>query len=189
MNFDFWSFYLSLENDFMNTVNYVHPSQENLNTFSSQYSKIILTCAIEFESISKIFVKHISSDNRAGNIGDIKQSLLREFPNIHSNIVSMQKYGIKMQPLEEWGTNQRLNWWSSYTSIKHNRHKNFNKANLENTLNSLSALLIINVYYYRYVYNYQHLSGNKLLDMAGMGEAIVCAPSNDVADKINISMK
>lgn len=189
MNFGFWSFYLSLENDLMNTVNYVHPSVDNLKTFSSQYSKIILTCAIEFESISKNFVKHISSDNKTGNIGDIKQSLLKEFPNIHKNIVSMQKYEIKVEPFKEWATNNKLTWWDSYINIKHNRHKNFKEANLDNALHSLSALLVVNVYYYRYVYNYQHLSGNKLLDMAGMGEAIVCAPSNDLADKININRK
>ncbi|MDD4883690.1 hypothetical protein [Sulfuricurvum sp.] len=184
MDFNIWSFFLSLESDLIDTTKYVHFSEENFKTFSSQYSKIILTSASEFESVAKIFIRVLDSEKKSGNIGEIKKSLLSEFPNIHKNIVTIARYGIEIRPFDNWENEGKLTWWDAYINIKHDRNKNFQEANLENALNALSALLVLNVYYYRYLYKYQHLSGNKLLDMAGMGVAIICAPSNDLDDEI-----
>lgn len=184
MSFDIWSFFLSLESDLIDTSKYVHFSQENFGTFSSQYSKIILASASEFESVSKKFIRSLYPDKNPSNIGDIKESLLTKFPKIHKNIVTIASYRIEVKPFLNWANEGRLGWWDAYTNIKHDRNKNFKEANLQNALSSLSALLVLNVYYYRCLHNYKHLSGNKLLAMSGMGETLIAAPSNDLPDEI-----
>lgn len=184
MDYEIWSFFLSLESDLVDTCKYVHLSERNYRTFSSQYSKIILASASEFESVSKKLIKSLFPQKNPSDIGDIKESLLSKYPNIHKNIVTIARYGINVEPLSNWYDGGRLGWWDSYVNIKHDRNKNFETANLSNTLNALSALLVLNVFYYRNIFNFRNLSGNKLLAMSGMGETLIAAPSNDLPDEI-----
>ena len=38
----YWSYYLSIEKMLVNTVQFVSPSEENENTYSDEFTKIIL---------------------------------------------------------------------------------------------------------------------------------------------------
>lgn len=184
MNYDIWNFFLSLESDLIDTSKYVHFAEENFETFSSQFSKILLASASEFESVSKKFLKALYPEKNPGNIGQIKEPLLTKFPNIYKNVVTIARYGIEIKPFCSWANGGKLVWWDAYTNIKHDRNKNFKEASLLCAFNALSALLVLNVYYYRKIHKFKHLSGNKLLNMAGMGETIIAAPSNDLPDEI-----
>lgn len=42
-----------------------------------------------------------------------------------------------------------LSWWKSYNDVKHHRMTHYAKANLNNVLNNLAALLVINFHYYQ----------------------------------------
>lgn len=57
----------------------------------------------------------------------------------HYNI--FYKYPLNKYPLK------KHHWWKDYNSVKHSRSDNFHKANLDNLLNSLSALHILNLVY------------------------------------------
>ena len=48
-----------------------------------------------------------------------------------------------LKPFENWANDHQLSWYKAYNKAKHDRHINFQKANLENTMLAIAGLLII----------------------------------------------
>jgi len=48
----------------------------------------------------------------------------------------------------EWQKGEPLQWWADYNTVKHHRTENFQKANVRNLLESISALHVAVTYYY-----------------------------------------
>lgn len=57
-------------------------------------------------------------------------------------------YDITCDPFEYWKKNETPTWWTANNKIKHERDKKFAMASLENALEAISALLLINIYFY-----------------------------------------
>ena len=68
----YWSYYKSIENMFINTIQYVSPSKANKGTYSDEYAKIILLCGPEIDAILKLICKleQIIPENRDYSMSD-----------------------------------------------------------------------------------------------------------------------
>ncbi len=56
---------------------------------------------------------------------------------------------VPFNPLKEWNIGYSLSWYKDYNIVKHNRTKQFEKANLSNLVNSFCALRIMLFVQYR----------------------------------------
>lgn len=149
----YWSYYISIEKMMINTIQYVSPSKENKNTYSDEFTKIILLSCSEIDSILKLlcklngmeiddrkynmsyYAKLFEEDDRIKDemygpeyVSTINESFLGVTPFKHIN--SKLKYG-------------GLEWWQDYQCLKHDRMKNAKKGNLKNAISALTAHYIL----------------------------------------------
>jgi len=139
-------YFISLEQELENSFNYIEPENDNLKCYGAKYVSLLNSVCIEFESLSKILIKHHRPKTVVGTIGEIKQNLLELFPNFSENEVEITRLNESRAPFKEWSEDSKLDWWSAYTDIKHNRIKNYSNASLSNVLDGMAALIVIIVY-------------------------------------------
>jgi hypothetical protein len=146
----YWYYFLNLEKNFKEALNYVHLCEDNLKTFSFEFAKQLVNISTEFEIICKLICKEINGSEQ-GNIKGYKETILKKFPKIWSTPVSIDfAYRMEIIPFKEWeNENGKLVWWDAYNNIKHEKHKYFYQASLNNTLYALVSLLILEVYLYK----------------------------------------
>ena len=147
----FWNYFITLENDLINISRYIELTEDNFFTYSIELEKILFSACSEFEIVAKELALLMTS-SKITNIEKIHAFLSEHFHEIFSLEVKIERYGIKIRPFENWSKEEKytpLSWWTSYNKVKHQRAKHYSKANLNNVLNSLAALLIINFHYYQ----------------------------------------
>ena len=165
----YWNYYLTLENDFMETQRYVSIDEDNYITFSVEYAKQYQTICSEIDVICKDYCKFLEPDIKAENIMGYASVLLNHKPDLITRIVKIKTVAtVVLNPWCDWKTdnvspfdrgseeNNSPVWWTYYNKVKHNRtgldsdNKEFFKyANQINTLNSLAGLFILVMYYYK----------------------------------------
>lgn len=92
-----------------------------------------------------------SGDNiRDGNIKKYSEVILNKYPLLVNSEISMPTVNLTVIPWRDWDKSTP-EWWTNYNLLKHYRHNNFSKASLEHVLESLSALMILNLYFNRIV--------------------------------------
>lgn len=143
-----WLYFISLERDFVQTLNYVQLDRANFATYSNEYAKLLLLIGSEVDVVAKMVCRDVDPSSNAKNIVDYQFELCRIFPGIHSVEINIGLYGIKISPWLSWESTDAASppWWKSYNSVKHGRDADFPQANLENVLTALCALLILNLY-------------------------------------------
>jgi hypothetical protein len=136
----YWNYFLKLESDFLATARYIGCSKANDTTCSIEFAQQLVCISTECESLLKKICKTIDSKNPASNMGHYKQAMLKRFPKMHTAPVRVDQFHRTENPFAGWnGSGSRLEWWNAFQDIKYHRDNNFEKANLNNTLNALSA--------------------------------------------------
>lgn len=51
-------YFISLEQELENSFNYIEPENDNLKCYGAKYVSLLNSVCIEFESLSKILIKH-----------------------------------------------------------------------------------------------------------------------------------
>lgn len=158
--------YQLLEQDLIKTFDYVDPVAQNSKTYSHRYYEIILRAGTEFENVCKqILLLNGFTDSQLENtnIEDYFE-IVKEFelfdycfssplindwsiPGLTGSNVSpymmwngCNTYGDVVSNYQSSNLNH---WYQIYNKVKHNRDKNFELANLENTIFSVVALGIL----------------------------------------------
>ena len=150
-NNPFWTHYLSLEKELQEISEYVSIHKKNRYVFSFKIMQLYFAVCTDIDSI----FKHIQSnlkpqeDSSSFNIKHHIKMLKDKFPLVRDTIVELKFSGqvLEFTPFEPLFLNSKDTWWKDYNSVKHSRSDNFHKANLDNLLNSLSALHILNLVY------------------------------------------
>lgn len=155
----YWKYYLMLGNKVINTFDYVELSKENFHTFSNAFTSLILLIGSELDGMLKLFCDL----DKKRTIKDIRGVIEKKYPNIRTRKIKIKGHEIFFVPFEEWNINN-LNpgWWEAFTSLKHNRTANSKEANLRNCLSILSALYLIEIEYFRMIYDMDN--GPDILD-------------------------
>lgn len=130
--------------DLYDLFNYIEPDNKNLKTFSHRIYELLLRTATEVESNFKgIMIAN----------GYKSPETMRDYFKVAS-VARLSEYKVQFTrwsssrlftPFAEWNSADYapLQWYQSYNKVKHNRHANFEMANLENLLIAMAALLSI----------------------------------------------
>lgn len=149
--------YLLLEKDFQLTTEYVTLSEDNYNTYSVSYLKLLLTIGSEIDVMLEFLAKLYDPATKETGFGCSKILLTNE-PDIKSLELKLRNEELIIKP---WDYKKIPEWWTAYNEIKHNRfevatkfdpsRKYYQYANLKNVIYALSALLSLELYAYRII--------------------------------------
>lgn len=156
-----WNYFCSICSKLENTRQYVeHSNEDHLSVYSLEFQQILILASMEFENLSKRLCVIINSKfNLKSNIIEISKTVLDKYPRIVETIIYTDYR--TMKPLKEWkiGKNadgkeivKGIDWWDDYNLVKHQGFINYSHATLKNAINSVAALMVIELYliYIRY---------------------------------------
>jgi hypothetical protein len=65
-----WYYFLSLEKDFVRTIDFIHLDPANFKAFSNEYAKLLLLIGSETDVVAKMLCEKIGPAGRFANIED-----------------------------------------------------------------------------------------------------------------------
>jgi hypothetical protein len=167
----YWEYFIVLENEFNDTEKYLTIDEDNYKSFSVEYAKLMQTICSEIDVLSKEYCRFLNEDYKADTIAKYAYIITENRNDIlNQEVLLIKKKHLIFKPWENWQYTintdkngiERVNgtppkWWTMYNKIKHERttfSKSLNKhffkfANQENVLNALSALFILEMYFYK----------------------------------------
>lgn len=160
-----WNYFLALEEDLVTLSRYIDFSENtdengnhinNNKVYSSEIQKLLLSICSEVEVVLKEICKKLNSANIPKNIKEIYDVISAFKPGLIDFKATMPRFGLlTLKPWENWknstnGVYKSPQWWDDYNLIKHDRSRNYHKANLKNCINAATALYIVNLYLYEY---------------------------------------
>ena len=155
---NYWSYYLKLEDKFLETLNYVEFDSINFKTYSFEYLNLLLSVCSEIDVVGKMMAhyknQNFKEDDTSNNIYkwwyeiqnsfflDIKKldeqeaifldkKLLFPWKNFKIEIVTNKK-GSKYHRLLQSPKSKTPPWWKAYNAVKHNRTKRIDETNNAN---------------------------------------------------------
>ena len=145
-----WSQIISAQlilKDLYEIFNYVEPCNGNKNVYSHRIYELLLRACTEVESN----MKGILTAN--GKFSRTSFTMKNDYFQLEK-ACQLDKYKIKFSrwkenvdftPFSVWNTTayNPLPWYQNYNEVKHDRYNNFQKANLDNLINSIAALLCL----------------------------------------------
>ena len=154
----FWSNYLQIEGELIDTFKYVDLSVDNYKTFSIKFLKIFLQIGSEIDICFKEYLKYLNSKSSAKTITEYKNELNSSDIDFFNEEVTINLINNSIKPWADLQNNNSIDWWIAYNKVKHQRNDvvtigsitqlSYKFANLENVIMSLSALyiLLVNIY-------------------------------------------
>lgn len=146
-----WYYFLSIEKDFMRTLDFAHLNSANFSTFSNEYAKLLLIIGSEVDVVAKLICDQVSSPTNVRNIDDYRRVITSAFQGMHTIEIDISRFQLRFSPWKSWNPNiaQSPIWWKAYNEVKHERDINFSKATQENAANALCRLLALLLYYFK----------------------------------------
>jgi len=166
--------FLIILKDFQELLDYIEPSDKNLECYSFRIHSLLLRCCVEFEANCKAILKE-NSYSRSGN-WNIKDDYSKiekthflsdyevKIPNWTGN-----RYSVK--PFLQWASGTPLPWYQAYNATKHDRHTEFENATFLHLVDSLCGLLVILSAQFE---TNDFTPGDDLLSMGGPGDGTEC---------------
>ncbi len=146
MNRNPWDYMLSIERDFIRTLDYVELNERHQEVYSNEYAKLLLLAGSEAETV----LAKTATESAGRGIAGIKECqavLLSEYPNFPAADVHIPKYSMTLWPFAAWAKKRTApDWWIAYNQVKHDRLENFAVANQLNALNAVAGLLVANCF-------------------------------------------
>ena len=140
-----WDYFLALEDDLAKLARFIHFSEDNLNTYSVEFARLLMTSTQEVDVLFRqICKKHNDNAERESEYRTFFSN--GDYVKIRDIEVSVRRYGLKFTPFKNW-ISTAPTWWIANNKIKHQRHAHFQEASLNNVLNAMSALLVANIYF------------------------------------------
>ena len=145
-----WRYYLSLEKQFLATIDFVEIGEANSSTYSNEYAKLLLLIGSEVDVVAKQLCRLISPCANPDSILKYQEIIVSGFDEFHETEVGSSSFPISTKPWSNWGDSppQSPSWWCAYNDVKHHRDNKFNLANQKNTIDALGGLLVIHICYY-----------------------------------------
>lgn len=149
MSLEYWEYFLSIEADLERCSRFVDFSDQNYQAYSVEFARIIMAASAEVDTVAKELCKLIDPNSQAKNIVEYAGVILGRYSNLINVEISIPRYELKIKPWDGWSNNSSPDWWQSYNKIKHDRTAHFSRANLINSVKSVSGLLLLLLYYYK----------------------------------------
>lgn len=145
-----WNYFLALEDDILKMSRYLEPATDNFYAYSLELARILFAASSEVDVVAKRLCQKIGTakGRRAGSIDKYRETIMEHDPRIARSVVSIPKWGLSFTPWEKWDEGMSPLWWDAYNDVKHHRHTHFQQASLKNSLNAVSALYVILLFFY-----------------------------------------
>lgn len=156
-----WNYFLAIEKDLEKISRYIEFANQNLGTYSIELTHILLSASSEVDVIMKQLCSIVNTTKNHENINDYKLTIQAGLVKFIDEEITIDRFGLRFKPWENWSTAKNPDWWKSYNNVKHQRNNYFHEANLQNTINAVGALLIAVTYYYNLAFSKEakyHLS-------------------------------
>lgn len=150
-----WNYFLALERDLEEAARFIEFSEANFQTYSIELAHLLLAASSETDVVMKALCSLIAPGQRASNINQYKRIIKDHLPTFITEIVTIDRYGLRLNPWSNWQGRSNPDWWRSYNNVKHQRDDHYSEANLRNVVNSLGALLITVFYFYKQAFSMQ----------------------------------
>jgi hypothetical protein len=156
----FWEYYLDLERQFADFLNYVPYLDGNQNVYSFKLANLILSIGAHIDSALKEMLKcREFSEQYSEIIKKIENkgaTIIDYYPIAEKYCLSERKVEFKrlpepevILPFQDYVKNANETktplWWKVYNNVKHEFGLNFKEANLVNAKNALAGAFLINV--------------------------------------------
>ena len=105
----YWSQYISIEKEFVETMHYVTLDEDNDNTFSQAYSKLMLQIGSEVDVAFQRYCKKISGNpkNHFDGINQYKDCVVKHNPVFIKQEIEVKKTSRTLKPWIEWNNPSR----------------------------------------------------------------------------------
>lgn len=133
--------------DYEELLEYVEPCDKNKDTYSHRIYELLLRTCTEVEANLEGIMKANGYKKP-----DKKNLTMTDYRKVES-ATKLSGYSVTMHqwrpdrtvhPFDAWKTQtESLRWYTAYNKVKHDRSKNFDKANLENLSNAICGLLCV----------------------------------------------
>lgn len=146
-----WFYFISLEREFAETIQYVEVAPDNSETFSIAYMKLLFSAAVECEIVLKKLCERLEPECRPANINELRDIILRHIPGIAEVKIELPRYSRTEQPWSSWGSLEPKNpgWWRAYNKVKHKRSEEIQEANQANVISAVAGLFAALLYLYQ----------------------------------------
>lgn len=144
-----WNYFLALDDDLVRLSRYIEISKDNFNSYSLEFARILFSASSEIDVVGKMICKKITENNKVDNINEYRKNIVARHPEISITYARIPRYGLVMQPWDDWDKGINPQWWSAYNNVKHHRHSHFNEASLENALYSVAGLFVLLLFMYQ----------------------------------------
>ena len=138
-----WDYFLSIEEDFMDTFQYVEPCEMNMDVHSIRFAKILLAAASETDTVLKRLCKTLDGGCSARSEQGYRNELILRHGLPFSKVkVVATRYCLEMRPCQNWAAANPKTpyWWTAYNKVKHQLDANCCDASLRNAFRSLCGL-------------------------------------------------
>lgn len=136
-----------LSSDLIKLLDYVEPSDQNISTYSHKVYELILRASTEFESNCKLILES-NGFQPSRNLKIKDYFKINEACKLNEYEVIFNAWSpapLNLKPFSVWNTNifTPLTWYQNYNKVKHHRDSEFSLANIENLMNSISAVFVL----------------------------------------------
>ena len=180
----YWAVYKALEKECLELADNIHIDDNQLKTYSTKISNLLIRTCIEIESIAKdLYVreggektdkKNLYFDTDCLAFLDSKWNLGHKVVMVTSPLFYLSKdENIYLRPLHKahkYGE-KSSDWKRAYQAVKHDRAHSLTQGNMKHLVRSLGALFLLNVYYNNIIYSLGKDASGKSFDTT-LGSAI-----------------
>lgn len=137
-----WSYDMSLEDDLIEMNRYVEICEDNFDTYSTQFTRLLLAAASEVDVVAKTLCGQIDPKSKHPNIDDCRKVIAAIFPAIPCIQMGIEWNPLRIKPWASWKgpTPSSPDWWRAYNAVKHERNATFKSGNLRNALEAIAGL-------------------------------------------------
>lgn len=143
-----WNYFLAIVDDLHNLTRYIEPNEANYGVFSLELARILLAAGSESDVLLKDICSRECPESRAESINMYMSVMKASYPYFPSFGLHIPKWGLELHPWSNWTNDEVPDWWTATNKVKHHRGNEFSRASLKNTLNSVGALYILNLFHY-----------------------------------------
>lgn len=156
INRSHWLYFLTLEQELIKLSHFVAIDERNFQTFSLELLKLYLSICSEVDVVARLLSKKVDfdaysekteNDKKFKNIKTYREIIYSLYPDISRAVISIKPGKISVVPWRSFEEEKSPDWWQQYNEVKHTRDEFFHQANLKNTIDSLSGLLVLLNYY------------------------------------------
>lgn len=144
-----WALFHSLESDLIEISRNIEFCEKHYHVYSVELTRLLLSIGAEVDSVAKELCRIIDHKKKPKDIDKYREIITSEWPKLYDVTVCFSRYNLKFQPWKNWKNNDSPQWWKDHNKVKHERSKNYDKANLGNVLEGLAGLFCLCCYLYK----------------------------------------